>query len=161
MSDSRQYANPSDPAPWDGKLSGGIIDLGVGFPYTSSEEKKATYKFMEPLFKDQESLGMFEFPAEYMFKNVPDLIDPSQDPIEWTVRELDKWGIEKAMCGLGERGLEAAQRYPGRVFFSYEIRPNDVMCTVRDIRQAKAEHDIKAVGCYSCAHVPQGPLDDR
>ncbi len=160
MSDSRQYANPSDPAPWDGKLSGGIIDLGVGFPYTSSEEKKATYKFMEPLFKDQESLGMFEFPAEYMFKNVPDLIDPSQDPIEWTVRELDKWGIEKAMCGLGERGLEAAQRYPGRFFFSYEIRPNDVMGTVRDIRQAKAEHDIKAVGCFPCGQFPQVPIDD-
>lgn len=46
-------ANPIDPAPWDGMLDGGIVDLGVGFPFTSKEAKKATYEFMAPLFKDQ------------------------------------------------------------------------------------------------------------
>ena len=34
------YADPTDPAPWDGMLDGGIIDLGVGFPFTSIEDKK-------------------------------------------------------------------------------------------------------------------------
>ena len=33
-----------------------IIDLGVGFPYTSVEDKKAAYAFMKPLYKDRDSL---------------------------------------------------------------------------------------------------------
>ena len=70
---------------------------------------------MSQHFKDQDSQSTFEFPAEFMFKNVPDLIDPSEDPIEWTVNEMDKWGIERAMTGLGAKGLEAAKRYPGAV----------------------------------------------
>ena len=149
------YADSDRPGPLgDGMLEGGIIDLGVGFPFTSIEDKKATYTFMEPLFKDADSLGMFEFPAEYMFKNVPDLIDPSEDPIEWTVREMDRWGIERAMTGLGEQSLEAARRHPGRFFFSYEIRPNDVMGTVRGIKEAKASHDIKSSRLLPVRPVP-------
>ena len=156
----KQYAKPGDPAPWDGQLSGGIIDLGVGFPYTSIEDKKATYTFMSQHFKDEDSQSTFEFPAEYMFKNVPDLIDPSEDPIEWTVAEMDKWGIERAMTGLGAKGLEAAKRHPGRFVFSYEVQANDVMGTVRKIKKAKDEQDIKAVGCFPCGQFPQVPIDD-
>ena len=49
----------------------GIIDCGIGFPYTDVAKKKAAYEFMRPLYKDKETLDQMEFPAEYMFKNVP------------------------------------------------------------------------------------------
>ncbi len=59
----------------------GIIDLGIGFPHTSVEEKKATYDFFRPLLKDEQSAKDFEFPAQYMFKDVPDLVEPGTDVI--------------------------------------------------------------------------------
>ncbi len=137
-----------------------IVDLGVGFPYTSLEEKIATYSFMRPHFRDSETLKSFEFPAQYMFKNVPDVISPDMDPIEYTVAEMDKWGVARAMTGLGPTSLEAAKRHPGRFFFSLEINPNGVMDTVREIRRAHGEHGIKAVGCFPCGAFPQVAIDD-
>ncbi len=138
----------------------GIIDVGVGFPYTSAEEKTATYEFMKPLFKDSQSLEMFEFPAQYMFKDVPDLIDPSEDPIEWTVKEMDRWNIQIATTGIGEQGQEAKKRYPDRFYHGLEIRPNNVMETVREIKAAKQDFDIRSVGCFPCGQMPQVPIDD-
>ena len=58
----------------------GIIDPGVGFPYTSVEEKKATYDFMRPLYKDADTIDSMEFPAEYMFKDAPDVVDDGTGP---------------------------------------------------------------------------------
>ena len=137
-----------------------IVDLGVGFPYTSLEQKLKAYAFMRPLFRDKETLKSFEFPAQYMFKDVPDVIPEDQDPVDYTVAEMDKWGIAKAVVGLGPTGIEAARRYPGRFFFSFEIDPNGVMDTVREIRRAHAEHGIKSVGCFPCGAMPQVPIDD-
>ena len=48
----------------------GIIDLMMGIPSPSA---KIDYDFMRPLFRDAESLSSFEFPVEYMFKDVPKL----------------------------------------------------------------------------------------
>ena len=56
----------------------GIIDLGMGFPYQSVEEKKAAYDFFRPLLRDRQSRDQFEFPAEYMFKDAPDVIRPTR-----------------------------------------------------------------------------------
>jgi uncharacterized protein len=67
-----------------------IVDLQVGFPFTSVEEKKATYDFFRPLLKDSQSARDFEFPAEYMFKHVPDLVEPGTDVIQWTVDRMDR-----------------------------------------------------------------------
>ena len=127
----------------------GIIDLGIGFPYTDVEKKKAAYQFMRPLYKDQASLEEMEFPAEYMFKNVPDVVSPDTDPIEWTLHEMDKWGVQVGMCGMSEDGIEAKRRYPDRFMLTMELKnTNDVIGSVRSIKEAKAEHDIVAVGCF-------------
>ena len=65
----------------------GIVDLGIGFPYTSHEEKKAAYDFFRANLKDEQSVKEFEFPAQYMFKDVPDVVDPSVDPVAVGRRE--------------------------------------------------------------------------
>ena len=45
-----------------------IVDLFLNIP---SPEEKRVYDFMRPLFRDKESRKSFDFPVEYMFKDVP------------------------------------------------------------------------------------------
>ena len=46
----------------------GAIDLMIGFP---AEDARRHYDYMKANFKDEASAEM-EFPAEYMFKDVPE-----------------------------------------------------------------------------------------
>ena len=49
--------------------AGGIIDLMVGLPPVPGD---MTWRdTLRPLLKDEESLGGFQHPASYMFKNLP------------------------------------------------------------------------------------------
>jgi uncharacterized protein len=82
-----------------------IIDLGIGFPFTSVEEKKATYDFFRPLLKDAQSAKDFEFPAQYMFKGVPDIVEPGTDTILWTLDKMDEFGIKVGKIGLSPTGI--------------------------------------------------------
>ena len=91
----------------------GIIDLGMGFPYQSVEEKKAAYDFFRPLLHDRQSREQFEFPAEYMFKDAPDVIAPDVDPVAWTVDKMDEFGIEQAMVGMTGHGVRAKRGASG------------------------------------------------
>ncbi len=45
-----------------------VIETFLGFP---SRNRKDVYKFLAPHLRDAESKG-FSFPAQYMFKDVPD-----------------------------------------------------------------------------------------
>src|SRR5688572_11727674 len=47
----------------------GIIDTMIGFPH---KDMKETYAFITRQTKDRESKEDFAFPAQYMFKNVPE-----------------------------------------------------------------------------------------
>ena len=78
----------------------GVVDLGTGFPHSSVAQKKATYDFFRANLKDRESLEEMEFPAEYMFKDVPEKrLRDVDDPIALTLAEMDHWGIEKGLVG--------------------------------------------------------------
>ena len=72
-----------------------VIDLMMGIP---SEEAKRSYDFMRPLFRDEESLKSFDFPVEYMFKDVPKTGQQS-DYIKYTLEKMDQHGIERALIG--------------------------------------------------------------
>jgi uncharacterized protein len=90
-----------------------IVDPGIGFPHTTIEQKKRSYDFFRPLLKDRQSREEFEFPAQYMFKDVPDLVDPSVDPVEWVLAKMDQFNIEIAVVGLSENGIRARRNTPG------------------------------------------------
>ena len=47
----------------------GIVDTMIGFP---SPNMKETYAFITRQTKDRQSKEEFDFPVEYMFKDVPD-----------------------------------------------------------------------------------------
>ncbi len=69
-----------------------IIDLMLGIP---SPDAKRSYDFMRPLFRDRESLESFEFPVEYMFKDVPKF-ERGEDAIQYTLEQMDRHRIERA-----------------------------------------------------------------
>src|SRR5437763_7261078 len=79
----------------------GIIDTMIGFPH---KDMKETYAFITRQTKDRESREDFAFPAQYMFKNVPEAELDADDPIGTTLREMDRYGIEKGMISVGDAG---------------------------------------------------------
>lgn len=134
----------------------GVVDLMIGFPF---KDKKATYQYLMPGIKDAQSKAEFAMPAEYMFKETPDEAGDA-DPIDTTFAQMDRYGIEIGLFGLNETSIEAKKRYPGRVAFVTEVDPNDVMGAVRKVKQAKEEHDLKAVSVFPAGCFPQVPVND-
>ena len=137
----------------------GAVDLMIGFPM---RDKKAVYEYLMRGIKDDETKDSFTFPAEYMFKDVPASadVDADVDPIDEAFAEMDKCGVDKGLFGDGKLAGEAAKRYPGRVYTSLEVDPNDVMGSVRKIRTAVEEHGLKAVTVFPSGCLPQVPVDD-
>jgi predicted TIM-barrel fold metal-dependent hydrolase len=136
----------------------GIVDLMIGFP---KADARANYESLRALAKDEESQRM-EFPAEYMFKDVPNRLEDEEDPLEVTLAAMDKNGVEIGLVGLGNAASAGAlQRYPERFVASLEVDPNDIGGAVRRIREAHAEHGIVAVTTFPAGCNPQVPVSDR
>jgi predicted TIM-barrel fold metal-dependent hydrolase len=135
----------------------GAIDLMISFPKANASK---TYDYLRETTRgDDESTR--EFPAGYMFKDVPNRLDEGDDGVDVTIREMDKWGVDMGLVGAGPLTKEAQERYPGRFITSLEIDPNDITGTVRKIREYKAEYDLKALTTFPAGCNPQVPVDDR
>jgi hypothetical protein len=139
----------------------GIIDTMIGFPHG---DMAATYKFIVDQTRDRESREEFEFPAEYMFKDVPEkALRDVGDPIALTVAEMDRWGIERGLIGVGSPdgvGELALKRFPDRFIASAQADPNEGVDGIRKIRKLKAEWDIRAVGLFPAGTFPQVAIND-
>src|SRR6476660_1835588 len=83
-----------------------VIDLMMGVP---EGHKKNWYGFLRKGFMDQESADM-EFPVQYMFKDVPADIPEDADPLAIVLAEMDHFGIDKAMLGIGGRADGGVER---------------------------------------------------
>src|SRR5690606_2603909 len=68
----------------------GVVDLMIGFP---AEDARRHFDFMKANLKDAESAEM-EFPAEYMFKQVPNHKEPDADAVAITLGEMDRYGVD-------------------------------------------------------------------
>jgi hypothetical protein len=141
-----------------------VIDLMMGLP---EGHKKDWYGFLRKGFMDDESKDM-EFPAQYMFKNVPDDIAEDADPVAVVLEEMDHFGIEKAMLGIGGRvgsvrnnAHRALEQHPDRFFCSYEVDPNRGMEGMRDLVRAHEEFGVKAATAFPAGMVPQVPINDK
>jgi len=139
----------------------GIIDTMIGFPHA---DMAATYKFITDQTRDRESRESFEFPAEYMFKDVPDkALRDVADPIAVTLAEMDRWGIAQGLVGVGGTGSVgelAIKRHPERFVASASADPNAGVDGIREIRRLKAEWDIRAVGLFPSGTFPQVAIND-
>lgn len=136
----------------------GAIDLMIGFP---SRDAERHYDDLRAMTKDAESQTM-AFPAEYMFKDVPNQLDEGRDPVAETIEAMDRNGVAVGMVSLGNESSRAAlDLHPTRFVASLEVDPNDIGEAVRRIRKASAEYGIKAVTTFPAGCNPQVPVSDR
>jgi predicted TIM-barrel fold metal-dependent hydrolase len=140
----------------------GIVDTMIGFPHPDPKE---AYRFVTRQTKDTESREKFAFPVEYIFKDVPGTeLAGSDDPIGVTLREMDRWGIDKALIGVGDRagvGAEALRRHPERFIPSTQADPNDGMEGIRRLVELYESFGIRAVGVFPAGTFPQVPINDK
>jgi uncharacterized protein len=134
-----------------------VIDTMIGFPHEGS----AQYDFIRRQTKDRESKESFEFPVEYMFKDVPKGL-PTDDPVSLVLQQMDRFGIEKAMIGVSEGSATLALKtFPDRFIASGAIAdPNDVMGSVNAIRRDHEQYGIRATSVFPAGTFPQVPIDD-
>jgi uncharacterized protein len=123
---------------------------------------KGLYSFITQQTRDKESKEDFEFPVEYMFKDVPDKqYREVDDPVAVTLREMDHWGIEKGMIGIGRDDRRAIEQHPDRFIPSTSVDPNQGMDAVRQIQRDFDEHGTKAVGVFPAGTFPQVAINDK
>jgi uncharacterized protein len=138
----------------------GVVDLMLQIP---SDDFSSKYDFLKPLLLDAESREQFRFPAQYMFKDVPKTGRPP-DYVRYTLEQMDKHGIERAMIGVGigqADGLRALKEHPDRFFGSFEVNPNLGMEGVRALVQAHDELGVKAATAFPAGLCPQVPINDK
>jgi predicted TIM-barrel fold metal-dependent hydrolase len=140
----------------------GAIDTMLGFPHPDMKE---VYRFITRQTKDTESKEDFEFPVEYMFKDVPEkALTGSEDPIGVTVREMDLWGIAMGMIGVGDQGgtgAEALKRFPDRFIPSTSADPNEGMAGINRLVREYETYGVRAVGVFPAGTFPQVPINDK
>src|SRR5437588_8021805 len=142
----------------------GIVDTMIGFP---SPDMKQTYSFITRQTKDRESKEEFDFPAEYMFKDVPEKgLTASEDPVAITLAEMDHWGVAKGLIGvgqgpLGDIGERALRQHPERFIASISADPNRGMKDVRFIQKAYEKWGIRAVGLFPSGTFPQVAINGK
>jgi len=133
-----------------------IVDTMIGFP----QEGYSQYDFIRKQTKDRGSLEEMQFPAEYMFKNVPKDL-PTQDPIAVTLHEMDRFGIAVGLIGVGDDTSRLAlKKHRDRFVPVGNIDdPNDVTGTVRAMRRQHEEFGTKAVSVFPAGTFPQVAID--
>jgi predicted TIM-barrel fold metal-dependent hydrolase len=138
-----------------------IVDTMIGFPH----EGFAQYDFIRKQTKDHNSKEEMEFPAEYMFKDVPEkTLEGSDDPIGVTLREMDLWGIERGLIGVGDLGgvgADALKRHPDRFIASANGDPNQGMKGITQLVREYETYGVRAVGVFPSGTFPQVPINDK
>ena len=138
-----------------------VIDLLLGIP--NSDDRSEWYQSFAPMLLDEESRQMFKMPAQYMFKDIPDLSNTG-DTIAYTLEQMDKHGISRAMLGIDDESpthLAALEQQPQRFFAAYEANANRGMDEVRKIKRLHAQQGIKAVTAFPSGLCPQVPINDK
>ena len=145
------------------------IDTMIGFP---ARDLKAQYAFITKQTKDAQSKDEFEFPAEYMFKSPPDKekeLRESTDPVGFTLDQMDRWGIEIGMVGVGgngedgaeSTGEEAIKRYPDRFVASVGADPNEGMKGIEKIVRAHETWGARSISMFPAGCFPQVAINDK
>ena len=138
----------------------GIIDCMIGFPAQDFSQ----YEFIRKQLKDAQSRDGYDFPVEYMFKHVPKELYGASNPIDITLHEMDKYGIERALIGVSlddETSQRALKQHPDRFIPSGATDPNRGMEDIRDIVRLHEAFGIKAIGAFPCGLFPQVPIHDK
>jgi predicted TIM-barrel fold metal-dependent hydrolase len=137
---------------WDNP--GKVIDTMFGLP--DKKGFQGAYEAMRAGYRDSESRD-FAFPAQYMFKDVPD-IENIPDPVAYAVEQMDKYNIERGMLPVNifsDMSDEARDRFPDRFVFDLPIDPNFGMDEICRIRKLMKDYDVRALSFFPSGSYPQ------
>jgi predicted TIM-barrel fold metal-dependent hydrolase len=133
----------------------GIIDTMIGFPADDFSQ----YDFIRKQLKDDST--EFEFPVEYMFKNVPKELYGSDNPISATLHEMDRFGVEIGVIGVGDEvSRQALRDHPDRFVGSGWVDPNRGMKGIRTMVRQYEEFGVRAFTAFNAGYNPQVGLDE-
>ena len=123
----------------------GIVDTMIGFP----ADDFAMYDFIREQLKDPSA--KFEFPVEYMFKQVPkELYGSSKDPVTLTLNEMDKHGVEIGLIGVGgEVSRKALTEHPDRFVGQGSVDPNTGMEGIREMVRQYEAFGVSSFGAFN------------
>lgn len=139
----------------------GVIDTMINIPHG---QKKDWYQFLQPQLRDSQSKEEFEFPVEYMFKDVPDDIPAEVDPTAAVLGEMDRYGIDIGLVGISfdrEESITGIAQNPTRFRAAYEIDPHKAMDGVRDLERAVKDYGVIAATFFPAGKNPQVPINDK
>lgn len=133
----------------------GIVDTMIGFPAPDFK----TYDFIRAQLKDNST--DFDFPVEYMFKTVPKELYGAKDPVALTLHEMDRFGIEIALIGLGgDVSAEALKNHPDRFIAQGNVDPNRGMDGIRDMVRQYEQFGVCSFGAFNAGYNPQVGIGD-
>ena len=137
-----------------------IVDTMMGIP--SHADRSDWYESFRPLLNDQQSRDMFKMPAQYMFKDIPQTKNVD-DFVSWTVDQMDKNGVDKAMVGWNENDTsrQAKEKYPDRFFFDLPCDPNKGVDEVRRIKRIHSEVGLSAISVFPSGTLPQVAINHK
>ena len=134
----------------------GIVDTMIGFP----ADDFAMYDFIREQLKDPSA--KFEFPVEYMFKQVPkELYGSSKDPVTLTLNEMDKHGVEIGLIGVGgEVSRKALTEHPDRFVGQGSVDPNTGMEGIREMVRQYEAFGVSSFGAFNAGFNPHVGIND-
>lgn len=133
----------------------GIVDTMIGFPASDF----AQYDFIRKQLKDGST--DFEFPVEYMFKNVPKELYGTGDPLSITLHEMDRFGVEIGLIGVGgDVSRKAMKDHPDRFVAQGSVDPNKGMEGIRSMVRQYEEYGVRSFGAFNAGFNPQIAIDD-
>lgn len=133
----------------------GIIDTMIGFPSDSFSQ----YDFIRAQLKDPSAT--FDFPVEYMFRNVPKELYGAGDPISITLSEMDRFGVEKGLIGVGDEvSRKALKDHPDRFIPQGSVDPNRGMDGLRDMVRQFEAFGVRSFGAFNAGFNPQVGISD-
>jgi hypothetical protein len=133
----------------------GIVDTMIGFP---ADDFKM-YDFIREQLKDPSA--QFDFPVEYMFKNVPKELYGSGDPLSITLHEMDRFGVEIGVIGVGgDVSRKALKDHPDRFVPMGQVDPNKGMEGIRQMVRDHDEFGVRAFGAFNAGYHPQIGISD-
>ena len=137
----------------------GIVDMMLSLPILNPDE---TYAFLKTNVHDRESKEEFKFPVEYMFKGVPHDWGKGRDPVEATLEEMDRWGIEKATMGVrGAEQQRALKEHPDRFIPTTSADPNRGMDAIYDLIRDYETWGVRQCSTFPAGLVPQVDINDK
>ncbi len=156
--------DPASPEPnaYFDAWQGGVVDTMIGMPASSAERNTKHYAQMNAGILDKEAREKFTFPAQYMFKDVPEYGEVD-DPVALLLAEMDRFNITRGMINVATNAVAQAAvvNHPDRFIASFNADPNRGMDCVRELEASVKELGVRSAQVFPAGLLPQVPINAK